>query len=79
MNHMLLAAGLSFAVCVVVFPFYIGWLKKRQIQQFIREEGPQSHAAKAKTPEDKKAEQGHGAAPGWVAPRWGMPDGLAMR
>lgn len=50
MNHMLLAAGLSFAVCVVVFPFYIGWLKKRQIQQFIREEGPQSHAAKAKTP-----------------------------
>lgn len=47
---MLLAAGLSFAVCVVVFPFYIGWLKKRQIEQFIRVEGPQSHAAKAKTP-----------------------------
>lgn len=26
------------------------WLKAKQVEQFIREEGPQSHAAKAKTP-----------------------------
>lgn len=50
MNQMLLAAGISFAVCALAYPFYIGLLKKRQMEQFIRVEGPQSHAAKAKTP-----------------------------
>ena len=33
-----------------IYPFYIRWLKEKQVEQFIREEGPQSHAAKAKTP-----------------------------
>jgi phospho-N-acetylmuramoyl-pentapeptide-transferase len=50
MTQMLIAAGISFAVCVVAYPFYIGLLKRRQMEQFIRVEGPQSHAAKAKTP-----------------------------
>lgn len=40
----------AFFFSALVFPFYIAWLKKKQIQQYIREEGPQSHAAKAKTP-----------------------------
>lgn len=31
-------------------PFYIRWLKGLQINQFLREEGPKSHAHKAKTP-----------------------------
>ncbi len=31
-------------------PFYIKWLKSLQINQFLREEGPASHAHKAKTP-----------------------------
>jgi phospho-N-acetylmuramoyl-pentapeptide-transferase len=31
-------------------PFYIAYLKKKAIGQFIREEGPKSHAAKAHTP-----------------------------
>jgi phospho-N-acetylmuramoyl-pentapeptide-transferase len=43
-------AAASFAMSAAVFPFYIGWLKRKQIGQYIREEGPQSHAAKAKTP-----------------------------
>jgi phospho-N-acetylmuramoyl-pentapeptide-transferase len=40
----------SFVVSALVFPWYIKWLKKKQVEQYIREEGPQSHAAKAKTP-----------------------------
>jgi phospho-N-acetylmuramoyl-pentapeptide-transferase len=40
----------AFALTVAVFPGYIRWLKRKQIGQFIREEGPQSHAVKAKTP-----------------------------
>ncbi len=37
-------------LCMISMPLYIRWLKTRQIGQFIREEGPASHAAKASTP-----------------------------
>lgn len=40
----------SFLLSAAAFPFYISWLKRKQIEQYIREEGPQSHAVKAKTP-----------------------------
>ncbi len=47
----LLIPGLgSFLLAVLAFPLYIRWLKIKAIGQFIREEGPASHAAKAKTP-----------------------------
>lgn len=47
---LLVAAGFGLAFSAVIYPIYIRWLKEKQIEQFIREEGPQSHAAKAKTP-----------------------------
>lgn len=34
----------------MVMPFYIKWLKNLQINQFLREDGPKSHAHKTKTP-----------------------------
>jgi phospho-N-acetylmuramoyl-pentapeptide-transferase len=47
---MLVACLLSFVASAVLYPGYIKWLKKRQVEQFLREDGPQSHAHKAKTP-----------------------------
>lgn len=47
---LLVTAGLGLVFSAGIYPFYIGWLKEKQIEQFIREEGPESHAAKAKTP-----------------------------
>jgi phospho-N-acetylmuramoyl-pentapeptide-transferase len=41
---------LGFVLTVILLPVYIAWLKRKQVEQFIREEGPQSHKAKAKTP-----------------------------
>ena len=46
----LVAALVAFLICAAAYPLYIKWLKAKQVEQFIREEGPQSHAAKAKTP-----------------------------
>lgn len=46
----LIAAALSFLLCAIVYPFYIKWLRSKQIGQYVREEGPSSHAVKAKTP-----------------------------
>ncbi len=40
----------SMAVGLCIFPFYIKWLKTKQVEQYLREEGPKSHAVKAKTP-----------------------------
>jgi phospho-N-acetylmuramoyl-pentapeptide-transferase len=40
----------AFGLTVLALPHYINWLKKQQIGQFLREEGPASHASKAKTP-----------------------------
>ena len=47
---LLVVAIAGFLFCAGVYPFYIKWLKSKQVEQFIREEGPQSHAVKAKTP-----------------------------
>ena len=41
---------ISWAICVSGLPAYIKLLKQFQIQQYLREEGPKSHAHKAKTP-----------------------------
>lgn len=49
-NIQFAAAAVAFVICVIAYPFYIRWLKHKQVEQFIREEGPQSHAAKARTP-----------------------------
>ncbi len=46
----LIAAVLSFGLCAIIYPFYIKWLRSKQIGQYLREEGPESHAVKAKTP-----------------------------
>jgi len=43
-------ALVSLVISAVLLIPYIGWLDKRQIQQYLREEGPKSHAHKAKTP-----------------------------
>lgn len=43
-------ALVSLVLSVLLMPPYISWLKSKQIEQYIREEGPASHAAKAKTP-----------------------------
>jgi phospho-N-acetylmuramoyl-pentapeptide-transferase len=49
-NPINLTALVALVISVSLFPAYIAWLKRKQIGQFIREEGPQSHAVKAKTP-----------------------------
>jgi phospho-N-acetylmuramoyl-pentapeptide-transferase len=43
-------ALVGFLLSVVLYPPFIAFLKKKEIGQFIREEGPASHAAKARTP-----------------------------
>lgn len=45
-----MTAGASFALAALAYPPYIAWLKEKQVQQFIREDGPQSHIKKEKTP-----------------------------
>ena len=47
---MFVACLLSFVASAALYPAYIKWLKQRQVEQFLREDGPQSHAKKAKTP-----------------------------
>jgi phospho-N-acetylmuramoyl-pentapeptide-transferase len=42
--------GFAFVFTGLLLPLYIHWLKRLKIGQFIREEGPQSHVAKANTP-----------------------------
>lgn len=41
---------ISFAVCVILCPLLIPYLKKLKFGQFVREEGPQSHLKKSGTP-----------------------------
>ncbi|MBI2811195.1 MAG: phospho-N-acetylmuramoyl-pentapeptide-transferase [Candidatus Melainabacteria bacterium] len=48
--HLLALALVSLAISAILLYPYIGWLKKFQIQQYLREDGPKSHAHKAKTP-----------------------------
>ncbi|MBS2008924.1 MAG: hypothetical protein JST01_17875, partial [Cyanobacteria bacterium SZAS TMP-1] len=46
-----LAPGLiAFLLTAVLMPPYIKWLKQKNVDQQLREEGPKSHAHKAKTP-----------------------------
>ena len=40
----------AFLLTALILPIYINWLKRLQFGQFIREEGPASHAVKGKTP-----------------------------
>jgi phospho-N-acetylmuramoyl-pentapeptide-transferase len=47
---LLWALLLTFGLATALFPFYIKWLKSNEIRQFVREEGPASHAGKARTP-----------------------------
>lgn len=47
---MLVVCLLSLFFSAILYPGYIQWLKKKQVEQFLREDGPQSHAHKAKTP-----------------------------
>lgn len=48
--HLLGLALVSLAISAVLLYPYIAWLKKFQIEQYLREDGPASHAHKAKTP-----------------------------
>lgn len=41
---------MGFLLAVMLMPPYIRWLKAKQVGQFIRQEGPGSHLAKARTP-----------------------------
>lgn len=51
MNYNLLMPVLiSFAICVVLCPVFIPFLKKLKFGQYIREEGPESHMKKSGTP-----------------------------
>lgn len=47
---LLIPCVVAFSVSFLALPPYIKWLKQQQINQFLREEGPQSHQHKAKTP-----------------------------
>lgn len=50
-EYSVLAFGLAaFVLTVAILPLYIYLVKKQQLAQFVREEGPQSHFAKAGTP-----------------------------
>jgi len=46
------ARGFAVAVLctVILLPFYIRWARQHQVGQYLREDGPASHAVKAKTP-----------------------------
>jgi phospho-N-acetylmuramoyl-pentapeptide-transferase len=49
-KYILIPMVVAFLAAAAAYPLYIRWLKSKQIGQYIREEGPQSHAVKAKTP-----------------------------
>jgi phospho-N-acetylmuramoyl-pentapeptide-transferase len=41
---------ISCLVSAILLPYYIGWMRQHHIGQYLREEGPATHAVKAKTP-----------------------------
>ncbi len=45
-----LAAVLGFSGMILMGPRYIRWLKQQHVQQFVRDDGPQTHLVKAGTP-----------------------------
>ncbi len=44
------SGGVALVVAILLTPFLIGWLRRREIGQHIREDGPAHHIAKAGTP-----------------------------
>ena len=34
---------MSLALCYLLFPRFIGWLKQKKMEQIIRDDGPQTH------------------------------------
>lgn len=50
MFSVVLGALVAFIVTVLVGDTYIQWMRKREIGQFIREEGPETHLIKGGTP-----------------------------
>lgn len=49
-TEMLVVCLVSFCFSAILYPAYISWLKKKQVEQYLREDGPESHAHKARTP-----------------------------
>jgi phospho-N-acetylmuramoyl-pentapeptide-transferase len=41
---------ISLVICIFGMPLFMGWLRRRGIGQFIREDGPRAHLAKVGTP-----------------------------
>jgi phospho-N-acetylmuramoyl-pentapeptide-transferase len=50
MGEVLIAGTASLLICVFLSPKFISFLQAREFGQFIREDGPQEHHAKAGTP-----------------------------
>lgn len=48
--HLIVASVIGFAASCALYPFYIKWLKAKQVEQYLREDGPESHQHKARTP-----------------------------
>ncbi len=50
MFRVMLALLTGLVICIFGMPVLMGWLRRRGIGQFIREDGPQAHLAKKGTP-----------------------------
>jgi len=50
MGRIFKAGTLTLALCLILYPFYIKYLKWRSFGQQIREDGPEAHYAKKDTP-----------------------------
>src|SRR5437763_10523911 len=50
LGRILIAGMASLFICVFLGPKFIGYLRRREFGQYIREEGPAGHAVKAGTP-----------------------------
>jgi phospho-N-acetylmuramoyl-pentapeptide-transferase len=50
MGEVLIAGTASLLICIFLSPKFIEFLREKEFGQFIREEGPQEHHAKAGTP-----------------------------
>src|SRR5205085_2683385 len=50
MGEILVAGTASMLICIFLSPKFISFLREREFGQFIREEGPEGHHAKAGTP-----------------------------
>ncbi len=41
---------LSFLICILIMPYFVNFIKKKQFVQMIREDGPKTHLIKKNTP-----------------------------